>query len=167
MAIIQIGTVEGLQGEVSVVHPDGTAEPLNSGSAVYADDTVITAQDGAATIRFSDGTLYSVGPDFTARLNSELFDADGFVRQDLSATGGDVAQILALELDRSGLQHYLHRRRVHDPELEHGKRRQLGGSGGRDLQRQTNHPDRGVDQPGPRGAPGVHRQHIEDPGVKS
>ena len=74
MAIIQIGVIESLHGQVSVIHADGSTEVLQVGSEVYADDTVITADEGTASIRFIDGTARAFGPELTATLDSEIFD---------------------------------------------------------------------------------------------
>ncbi|MEN8108534.1 MAG: retention module-containing protein, partial [Pseudomonadota bacterium] len=90
MASIKIGAVENLHGQVSVIHADGSTEVLQPGNAVYADDTVITAEDGTASIRFLDGSTYILGPDFTAILNSDIFDPAGFSQP---ATVDDMAQL--------------------------------------------------------------------------
>jgi T1SS-143 domain-containing protein len=97
MAIIQIGFIESLDGQVSVMHTDGSTELLQAGSAIYAGDTVITAEDATAGIRFLDGSVYSLGPDFTARLDSGIFDPAGLTgsAQQLSADG-DAAGFVAL-----------------------------------------------------------------------
>jgi len=89
MAIIQIGVIESLVGQVSVIHADGSAELLQAGSVIHAGDTVITAEDATAGIRFIDGSVYSLGPEFMARLDSDIFDPIGFASssQSMSADG--------------------------------------------------------------------------------
>jgi T1SS-143 domain-containing protein len=102
MAIIQIGVIESLDGQVSVMHVDGSTELLQAGSAIYAGDTVITAEEATAGIRFLDGSLYTLGPEFTARLDSDIFDPAGFVTS-IQSSSADGAAAGFVTLSHAGV----------------------------------------------------------------
>ncbi len=88
MARLQIGVVDGLHGQASVTHSDGSTETLHSGSLLYADDVITTGPNGLVEITFIDGSGYQIGSDFTTILNNDIFDPAGhtLVSEDGDAT---------------------------------------------------------------------------------
>ena len=63
-------------GSAAAVKPDaqGGGSPLQSGSSLYANETVRTGQSGVAELRFADETKLSVGPTSTVRLDKFVYD---------------------------------------------------------------------------------------------
>jgi FecR protein len=63
-------------GSAAAVKPDaeGGGSPLQTGSSVYANETVHTGQSGVAELRFVDETKLSVGPTSTVRLDKFVYD---------------------------------------------------------------------------------------------
>ncbi|MGB5340354.1 MAG: retention module-containing protein, partial [Gammaproteobacteria bacterium] len=79
MSRLVIGTVQGIEGEATVVHADGTVETLQSGARVFADDAISTQQNALVNIEFLDGSILNIGPQYTAVLGKEVFDWTGTV----------------------------------------------------------------------------------------
>ena len=69
-----IGTVETTDGEVMVVHADGTREQLSLGDPVYQGDTLETADNGTIGVVLSDETTFSMGGNGTMVLDEMVFD---------------------------------------------------------------------------------------------
>jgi hypothetical protein len=63
-------------GSAAAVKPDaqGGGSPLQSGSSLYANETVRTGQAGVAELVFVDETKLSVGPTSTVRLDKFVYD---------------------------------------------------------------------------------------------
>jgi hypothetical protein len=63
-------------GSAAAVKPEaqGGGSPLQSGSSLYANETVRTGQSGVAELVFLDETKLSVGPTSTVRLDKFVYD---------------------------------------------------------------------------------------------
>ncbi len=63
-------------GSAAAVKPDaqGGGSPLQSGSSIYANETVRTGQAGVAELVFVDETKLSVGPTSVVRLDKFVYD---------------------------------------------------------------------------------------------
>ncbi len=68
----QAGIVDSLQGDVRVIHADGSTDVLQTGSPVFADDVIVTGDNARASILLLDGSTLNVGPEFSARLDDAL-----------------------------------------------------------------------------------------------
>jgi Ca2+-binding RTX toxin-like protein len=100
MARIQAGIVDSLHGAVRVIHADGSTEILQTGDPVYSDDRIITGAGAGVRIDLPDGSTLTLGPDFSARLDTALLaEPDSLPQtpgieapetlQDILAEGGD------------------------------------------------------------------------------
>lgn len=73
VTVSHIGVVTALDGEVELVRGDGTVQVLAVGDFLYTDDVIRTAPDSHAELTMLNGSTINLGPDFTARLDDELF----------------------------------------------------------------------------------------------
>src|SRR5882724_9548537 len=72
-----IGSVNEANGDVFIVHKDGTSEPAAAGTPVFAEDIVATGTDGAVEVVFKDGTTFSLGNNGQMRLDNLIYDPAG------------------------------------------------------------------------------------------
>ena len=63
-------------GSAAAVKPEarGGGSPLQTGSSLYANETVSTGQGGTAELQFNDNTKLSVGPSSNVRLDKFVYD---------------------------------------------------------------------------------------------
>ena len=76
VALLPIATGAQSIGSAAAVKPDaeGGGSPLQTGSSLYANETVRTGQSGVAELRFADETKLSVGPTSIVRLDKFVYD---------------------------------------------------------------------------------------------
>ena len=72
---IEIGKVISIQGTAEVTHSNGVNEALKVGSSVYENDVISTGKNSSIEIDFNDGSNFNIGAEFTAWLNSDVYDA--------------------------------------------------------------------------------------------
>src|SRR5882724_3172895 len=72
-----IGSVNEANGDVFIVHKDGTSEQAAAGTPVFAEDIVATGTDGAVEVVFKDGTTFSLGNNGQMRLDNLIYDPAG------------------------------------------------------------------------------------------
>ena len=71
-----IGTIQTLQGTVTVVRSDGSRVTLQQGDPVYQGDVIETAGDGAIGMTFTDGTIFSLGEEGRMVLDELIYDPE-------------------------------------------------------------------------------------------
>ena len=71
-----IGTIQTLQGTVTVVRADGSRVTLQQGDPVYQGDVIETAGDGAIGMTFTDGTIFSLGEEGRMVLDELIYDPE-------------------------------------------------------------------------------------------
>ncbi|MCV3273978.1 Ig-like domain-containing protein [Roseobacter sinensis] len=69
-----IGQVEAAEGSASVQRSDGTVEPLEVGSVIYQNDVVATGQDGAVSLTFVDGTIFTLSAASRMVIDELIYD---------------------------------------------------------------------------------------------
>lgn len=91
MTKIAIGEISSVEGEATVIRPDGSSERIVQGITVFSDDTVTTAANGAVGITFLDRTEFHLGADTTTVIDASIYDPIGnvFVQQGAGLFGGD------------------------------------------------------------------------------
>ena len=79
-------------GSAAAVRPEahGGGSTLQTGSSLYANETVGTGQAGIAELQFNDNTKLSVGPTSTVRLDKFVYDPNnkGAGKLAINATKG-------------------------------------------------------------------------------
>lgn len=88
-----IGSISAVRGRVTCVDENGNARLLRHGEPVFADDTLIAAQDAAATVRLSSGARLQVAPGKLVVLDSDVFET-GESADDGSLRLADVQRVL-------------------------------------------------------------------------
>lgn len=88
-----IGSISTIRGRVTCVDENGNARLLRRGEPVFADDTLIAAQDAAATVRLSSGARLQVAPGKLVVLDSDVFETEESA-DDSSLRLEDVQQVL-------------------------------------------------------------------------
>lgn len=88
-----IGSMSAVRGRVTCVDENGNARLLRRGEPLFADDTLIAAQDAAATVRLSSGARLQVAPGRLMVLDSDVFET-GESADDGSLRLADVSQVL-------------------------------------------------------------------------
>ncbi len=84
-----IGQVETAEGEVYVIHPDGSREALEPGDAIVQGDTLATGPDGALAVTFIDESSFSLGSDGEMVVDELVYDsAAGFGEASFSVVEG-------------------------------------------------------------------------------
>ncbi|MDF1735053.1 MAG: FecR domain-containing protein [Minwuia sp.] len=73
LAAETIAVVERVAGQVSIDR-DGARSTATEGLAIEAQDTVITAAEGAVGLRFTDGAEIALGPETTFRIQEYRYD---------------------------------------------------------------------------------------------
>lgn len=69
-----IGTVDNLEGSVSVTHVDGTTALLNVGDKVYQGDVLVTESGSGVGITLADTSVFSLGEDGELVLDELVYD---------------------------------------------------------------------------------------------
>lgn len=69
-----IGTVEKLQGDVTVKRADGTEITLKNGDPVFQDDVIHTGSNGDVGIKFIDGSVFTLGSEARMTLDELVYD---------------------------------------------------------------------------------------------
>ncbi|WP_417789763.1 cadherin-like domain-containing protein [Terasakiella pusilla] len=69
-----IGTVDNLEGSVSVTHVDGTTELLNVGDKVYQGDVLVTETGSGVGITLADTSVFSLGEEGELVLDELVYD---------------------------------------------------------------------------------------------
>jgi len=72
-----IGSVETLEGSVTVQHADGTSQLLAVGDLVFQSDVIATGQSSLVGIKLADGTLLTLQESGKLILSEFVFDAGG------------------------------------------------------------------------------------------
>lgn len=71
-----IGSISAVCGRVTSVDERGYARVLRRGEPVHADETLVAALDGAATVRLSAGGELFVAPGTLVVLDTDVFELD-------------------------------------------------------------------------------------------
>ena len=71
-----IGQIETSEGSVTVVHPNGTTETLQAGSAVYQGDIIRTGDGASVGITFKDESSFSLDEGGEIALDEMVYDPD-------------------------------------------------------------------------------------------
>lgn len=74
MANTQIGTVETLDGNVTVTPAGGSAGPLLQGMPVYLNDVISVDGDAHARLRLYDGSALDINAGHTIILDANIID---------------------------------------------------------------------------------------------
>ena len=69
-----VGTVETVEGTVTVIRADGSEVTLSKGSSVYSGDVLVTETGGAIGIVFVDDTTFSLGEEGRMVLDEMVYD---------------------------------------------------------------------------------------------
>lgn len=69
-----IGTVDNLEGSVTVTHVDGTTELLKVGDKVYQGDVLVTENDSGVGITLADTSVFSLGEQGELVLDELVYD---------------------------------------------------------------------------------------------
>jgi len=69
-----VAVVERVAGQVSIDR-NGERSAATEGQAIEAQDTVITASEGAVGLRFTDGAEIALGPETTFRIQEYRYDS--------------------------------------------------------------------------------------------
>jgi len=69
-----IGSVDAMKGTASVIRADGTQEPLEAGSQIYENDTIITGADSALGVLFVDDSTMSMGGEARLVVDQMVYD---------------------------------------------------------------------------------------------
>ncbi len=76
-APVAIGQVETVSGLATVQRLDGTIETLRVGSKIFQNDIISTAADGAVSVTFSDGTIFSLAQSSRMVIDNLVYDPGG------------------------------------------------------------------------------------------
>ena len=71
-----IGQVSEAEGEVTVVHPDGTQSTLNTGGQIFQGDVLQTGSASNVSIVFIDDTVFSLDEDGRMVMDEMVYDPD-------------------------------------------------------------------------------------------
>lgn len=82
-----IGSVDAIKGTATVIRADGSEEPLEAGSQIYENDTIVTGADSALGVLFVDDSTMSMGG------NARLV-VDQMVYDDSSQTGNQLFDVV-------------------------------------------------------------------------
>ena len=69
-----IGSVDAIKGTATVIRADGTEEPLEAGSQIYENDTIVTGADSALGVLFVDDSTMSMGGDARLVVDQMVYD---------------------------------------------------------------------------------------------
>ncbi len=69
-----IGTVESLDGSVTVIHADGTQSELKVGAPVFQGDELVTGDGASVGIVLADDTVFSMGENGALVLDEMVYD---------------------------------------------------------------------------------------------
>lgn len=72
----RIGHAETVNGDVTVVHLDGSSETLTSGEAIFLGDQVVTGPGGEVGIVFADESVMALGPESDLIIDEMVYDPD-------------------------------------------------------------------------------------------
>ena len=76
-APVAIGQVETVSGLATVQRLDGTIETLRVGSKIFQNDIISTTVDGAVSVTFSDGTIFSLAQSSRMVIDNLVYDPGG------------------------------------------------------------------------------------------
>ena len=68
-----VGGILSSVGEVKAINQQGVARPLSKGASITQGDTIHTAQNARAQLRFSDGAMVALQPDSQFRIDEYQF----------------------------------------------------------------------------------------------
>lgn len=74
-----VGWVSAVRGRVTAVQEHGSARQLGRDAAVYADETLVAALDGAVSIRLYTGAEVTVMPGTLLVLDADVFEEEDAV----------------------------------------------------------------------------------------
>src|SRR5262245_59529824 len=72
-----IGAVKEANGQVLLIHADGSTETGAAGIPVFLNDDVVTKGGSAVEIIFTDGTTFSLGANADMKLDKMIYDPGG------------------------------------------------------------------------------------------
>ncbi|MEQ8602544.1 MAG: FecR domain-containing protein [Marivibrio sp.] len=69
-----IGSVDAMKGTATVIRADGTEEPLEAGSQIFENDTIVTGPDSALGVLFVDDSTMSMGGEARLVVDQMVYD---------------------------------------------------------------------------------------------
>ena len=96
-----IGTLESTSGSVSVSNADGEKIPLSNNMAIPADAIVKTGMDGAAVVRFNNGSALNIGADEFVLMDQTVYDDEALAEDETQTEVERLQAILAESPDLS------------------------------------------------------------------
>ncbi|MFC6857601.1 FecR domain-containing protein [Marivibrio halodurans] len=69
-----VGTIDAMKGTATVIRADGTEEPLEAGSQIYENDTIVTGTDSALGVLFVDDSTMSMGSQARIVVDQMVYD---------------------------------------------------------------------------------------------
>ena len=70
---VQVGSVEIVFGTVKAMSEDGSERLLSAGEPIYANEQVITENDGSLSILFNDGTILDIPRSASVAVTEDLY----------------------------------------------------------------------------------------------
>ena len=74
---LRIGIADTVNGDVTVIHPDGSSVALATGDAILAGDRLQTGEDGDVAVIFADESVMALGPDSDLVIDEMVYDPAG------------------------------------------------------------------------------------------